>query len=78
MNELVLGEWTHLLFIFSNDTQALHDSAQGEPGVLYATSLFVNGRHDVTVKFKVPALPNQGPLSLGQSHPPAKEAAWNG
>ena len=64
--ELRTGEWSHLVFIFSNDTAALEESAKGEEGVLYTLSLMVNGRHDSTIKYKVPVTPNEGAFWLGQ------------
>lgn len=60
-----MGAWTHVLLTFSNDTAALEEAAKGEEGVRYAMSLFLNGRHDVSVKYRLPAFANDGMLSIG-------------
>jgi hypothetical protein len=65
VSELPVGEWVHLAFVFSNDSAGLRDYVNGDESVQFAMAVFVNGRLDVAVKFRLPVLANDGPLMFG-------------
>lgn len=67
MGELYEDMWSHVLIVFTNQTSKVAATKQAP----YTLSLYLDGRHDMTVHFHVPLQPNSYPFYLGEPLPPA-------